>query len=196
MHSVGLKKRAVAYLIDMILLIGILMLLMYFVPESHNVSVLNQEFNEINDLLFSHQISFLSYLNRISSVMLDLDKEHILYSIINAIYILLYFVILPCKTGKTFGMQALGLRYAKKEGRITFDDLLVRSMVTNGLLYLLASLVLIYLLPGLSYFIISIFLAILQISLVIISIFMVIYRHDNRGLQDLLSKTIIVTDKK
>lgn len=196
MHSVGIKKRAAAYFIDMILLVAILMLLMYFVPESHNVTVLNQEFNEINDLLFSHKISLFSYFNRISSVMQDLDKEHIVYSIINAMYIIIYFVVIPYKTGKTFGMYILGLHYHKKDGKVSLDDLLIRSMITNGLLYLLVSLLFVYLLPGPAYFLMSIILAILQISLVIISIFMVIYRHDNKGLQDLLSHTILVMDKK
>ncbi len=89
----------------------------------------------------------------------------------------------------------MGLNYYKKSGEISLDDLLVRSMVTCGLLYLLASLVLIYALPSVLYFAINIFFAILQISLAIISIFMVIYRKDNRGLQDMWSKVIVVNEK-
>ena len=196
MHSVGMKRRLVAYLFDMMVLMGILMLIYYFLPESHNITVLNQEFDHVNDLLFSNNISFGSYLTRVASIMQELDKERILYSLINAVYIIVYFVIIPFKTKKTFGMYLMGLKYESKDGKFSVDDLLVRSMITCGLLYLLASLVLIYVLPSIAYFLTNIIFAIIQISLVVISFFMVLYRKDHRGLQDLWSRAIIIRDKK
>ena len=196
MHSVGMKRRFVAYLFDMMVLMGILMLIYYFLPESHNITVLNQEFDHVNDLLFSNNISFGSYLTRVASIMQELDKERILYSLINAVYIIVYFVIIPFKTKKTFGMYLMGLKYESKDGKFSVDDLLVRSMITCGLLYLLASLVLIYVLPSIAYFLTNIIFAIIQISLVVISFFMVLYRKDHRGLQDLWSRTVITRDKK
>lgn len=196
MCSVGLKKRMIAYGIDFLILMVILFLVGYLFPKNGNVVSLNHEFDEINDLLFSHQLSFSHYLYRISNVMQDLDKERVLYSLVNAIYIIIYFVIIPYKTKKTLGMYVMKIHYDKKDGKVSLDDLLIRSMITCGLLYLLVSLVSIYLLPALPYFILNIFFAIIQISLVILSIFMVIYRHDNKGLHDLYSHTIIVADKK
>ncbi len=196
MHSAGMKRRLVAYLFDMMVLMGILMLIYYFLPESHNITVLNQEFDHVNDLLFSNNISFGSYLTRVASIMQELDKERILYSLINAVYIIVYFVIIPFKTKKTFGMYLMGLKYESKDGKFSVDDLLVRSMITCGLLYLLASLVLIYVLPSIAYFLTNIIFAIIQISLVVISFFMVLYRKDHRGLQDLWSRTVITRDKK
>ncbi len=196
MHSVGMKRRLVAYLFDMMVLMGLLMLIYYFLPESHNITVLNQEFDHVNDLLFSNNISFGSYLTRVASIMQELDKERILYSLINAVYIIVYFVIIPFKTKKTFGMYLMGLKYESKDGKFSVDDLLVRSMITCGLLYLLASLVLIYVLPSIAYFLTNIIFAIIQISLVVISFFMVLYRKDHRGLQDLWSRTVITRDKK
>ena len=196
MHSVGMKRRLVAYLFDMMVLMGLLMLIYYFLPESHNITVLNQEFDHVNDLLFSNNISFGSYLTRVASIMQELDKERILYSLINAFYIIVYFVIIPFKTKKTFGMYLMGLKYESKDGKFSVDDLLVRSMITCGLLYLLASLVLIYVLPSIAYFLTNIIFAIIQISLVVISFFMVLYRKDHRGLQDLWSRTVITRDKK
>lgn len=196
MHSVGMKRRLVAYLFDMMVLMGLLMLIYYFLPESHNITVLNQEFDHVNDLLFSNNISFGSYLTRVASIMQELDKERILYSLINAVYIIVYFVIIPFKTKKTFGMYLMGLKYESKDQSYSVDDLLVRSMITCGLLYLLASLVLIYVLPSIAYFLTNIIFAIIQISLVVISFFMVLYRKDHRGLQDLWSRTVITRDKK
>ena len=46
--------------------------------------------------------------------MQELDKERILYSLINAVYIIVYFVIIPFKTKKTFGMYLMGLKYESR----------------------------------------------------------------------------------
>ena len=93
-------------------------------------------------------------------------------------------------------MYLMRLKYESKDQSYSVDDLLVRSMITCGLLYLLASLVLIYVLPSIAYFLTNIIFAIIQISLVVISFFMVLYRKDHRGLQDLWSRTVITRDKK
>ena len=75
------------------------------------------------------------------------------------------------------------------------NSLLIRNIVINGLGSLLTSLVCIFILPGKLYFIVTSIFGIIQILLVIISGFMVLYRKDKRGLQDIFSKTKVVLEK-
>jgi glucose uptake protein GlcU len=72
----------------------------------------------------------------------------------------------------------------------------MRSMVVNGLLYLLFSLVAVFVFSDIIYFAIEIILGIIQTFLLITSVFMVIYRKDDKGLQDLLAKTRVVDDNE
>jgi uncharacterized RDD family membrane protein YckC len=56
-------------------------------------------------------------------------------------------------------------------------------------------ILLVYLLPSKTYFVIISITGFIQLTLVIISTFMVLYRKDKRGLHDLLGKTKVVTIK-
>ena len=56
---------------------------------------------------------------------------------------------------------------------------------------MLLSILLLYFLPKNVYFYVMIILGFIQFTLVIISAFMVLYRHDRKGLQDLFSKSSI-----
>jgi uncharacterized RDD family membrane protein YckC len=168
------------------------------IPRSSNVANLNTELNNINDLLFSKKINLLTYYNRYSTVVHSVDKENILYSIMDAIYILIYFVIIPTFAhGKTLGKKIFNIKVVKTDkSKLTCDDLLMRSMVVNGLLYLLFSLVAVFVFSDIIYFAIEIILGIIQTFLLITSVFMVIYRKDDKGLQDLLAKTRVVDDNE
>ena len=190
-------KRFSAYIIDIMLLGLLLLVVNYFLPDNNNVNVLNQELNTINELVLKDDISAGTYIVRFASVIHDLDKERIMINIINAIMIIGYFIGVPYfKEGKTFGNYMVGIRIVREDKEyLSLNNLLIRNIIINGLGYLLLSLVFIYILPSLSYFIIVSILGFIQILLVIISAFMIIYRKDKRGLQDILSNTKVISDK-
>jgi uncharacterized RDD family membrane protein YckC len=191
-------KRFSAYIIDIMLLSIFLLLFNFFIPESHNVNVLNQELNTINELALKSEISVNSYINQFADIIHDLDQERIMMSIVNAILIISYFVVVPYfKEGKTLGNYIVGIRIVREDKHyLSLNNLLIRNIIINGLGYMLISLACIYLLPSLSYFIVVSILGFMQILLVIISAFMVIYRKDKRGLHDILSYTKVIVDKK
>lgn len=191
-------RRILAYIFDIVIMFVFLHLIKNYIPKTLNIINLNLEMNSINELLFSKKISFITYINRYAIIIHDLDKENILLSIFNSIYIIIYFVIIPYfNKSRTLGKTLFNLKIEKcDKSKLTVDDLLLRSMVTTGLLYLLFTLVSVYVFNGLVYFAIVIILGIIQTLLLIISVFMVIYRKDDKGLQDLLARTKVVLNKK
>lgn len=191
------KQRLLAYLIDMCIM-GFFFFLFYQIfKEGNNILVLKQELNEVNELFMEHQINFKTYFVRYASVIHDLDKERVMYSMMNAFFVLFYFVGVPYFfDGQTIGKKLLKIKIERKDKELLMlNDLMIRSFFVHGLLYLVLSLALIYILPSISYFIITLILGLFQISLVIISAFMVIYRKDKRGLQDIFSKTNVVNER-
>ena len=126
-----------------------------------------------------------------------LSKNHaIIAFIVGLLLCLWYLVYLPNKNGQTFGKKIMGIKIARKDKEcLTLKSLLIRNIIINGLGSLLTSLVCIFILPGKLYFIVTSIFGIIQILLVIISGFMVLYRKDKRGLQDIFSKTRVVLDK-
>lgn len=189
-------KRFSAYLIDIMVIGAIILLINYFIPESNNISVLNQEFNNLNETILKKEITFSSYIMHFAEIMHDLDKEKVMTYIINAVLIISYFVIIPYfKDGKTLGNYIVGIRIVREDREyLSLNNLLIRNIIINGLGYLLTSLVCVYILPSFSYFMVVSIFGFIQLILVIMSVFMVIYRRDKRGLQDILSKTKVIID--
>lgn len=194
MKCEGLSKRFIAYFIDIAIFILIVAIVSFFVKESNNVKVLNLEMNSINELALKHDIGISTYIMRYAQIMQDLDKERILVNILNCIFIMIYFVIIPYFfDGQTVGKKIMKLKVVRRDGELLMlNDLIIRNLIINGLGFLLISLCLLYIVPSIAYLILTIILGILQIILVLISVFMVIYRRDNRGLHDVISNTGVV----
>lgn len=194
----GLKKRAPAYIIDMIIILLILFLINYFLPESNNVANLNKELNDITTNMLAGNTNFGTYIVDFSNVIHGLDKERVLINVINAVLIVVYFILIPyLRNGKTIGLKLMGLKIVRFDKELlALHDLVIRNIIVNGLGYLLICLAAIYILSPNIYFPFISILGIIQIFILITSLFMIIYRRDNFGLQDLISKTKVIKDSE
>ena len=95
------------------------------------------------------------------------------------------------------GKQIFKLEIQKQdEKELKFFDLIKRSILIHGIFYLFVMIILVYILPSKTYFWIENILGIMQISIVIISGFMVLYRKDKLGLHDIWAKTVVKEREK
>lgn len=196
MKSENFFKRFLAYLIDIAFLLILFGILNFFIKGNPNIKILNMEATSINELFLNHNIGFSTYLMRYAQVVQDLDKERVLFHLVNCIFILIYFILIPYfMGGKTIGKKIMKLKVVRRDQKkLTLTDLTIRNIIINGFGFLLIGLILLYLVPSIAYFILTILLGILQIILVFVSVFMVIYRKDNRGLHDIISTTCVVKE--
>ena len=196
LNKASFKKRLLAYLIDIVLVVTIVMLLEMLLPKNNNIEVLNKELNNTMESFSNEQINFSVFFNQATLIYRDLDKERVMYSVLNAIMIFIYFIFAPYFfDGKTIGKKLMKIKTIRNDKEcLSLKNLVIKNMIDTGLMYMLFSLALIYILPGTSYFIFTLFLSVLQIGLIIVSIFMIIKRKDKRGLNDILSGTKVVED--
>lgn len=185
-----LSKRVFAYIIDMLLLLLIIGIPSFFFNENLDNSIRINNENYVNGAL-----SFNEFFANASDLYQNQDKMKVEFYIINIIYIIGYFIILPLyNNGSTLGKKLMGIKVeASYNQKLTFKNLFIRNLVINGLLYLVMIVLTLYILPPKAYFILGMITGIIQITLVIISIFMVLYRQDKRGIHDLLAHTKVVT---
>lgn len=195
-NKASFGKRILAYLIDIILVMVVVVLLETLLPRNNNIDILNKEFNDTTDRYFNKQIDFSIYFNQVALIFKDLDEARIMYSVINAILIFIYFIFVPYFfDGKTIGKKILKIKTVRNDKEcLSLKNLVIKNMIDTGLMYMLFSLALIYILPSMSYFIFTLVLSILQISLMTISVCMIIKRKDKRGLNDILSGTKVIED--
>lgn len=193
--GIKFNKRFLAYLIDMIFILSIIMLISYFFKNNINILEAQKNMNVLNEEFIRSEIDFNEYFNTYSNLTYQIDKNNIIITIINLIIMILYFIILPYITnGKTLGKYILKIKIKEKDKEhIGFKTLIIRALIIDGLLFLILSLLNILIFKDNIYFILLTISGIFQILLVIISGFMVIYKHDLRGLQDILSESTVIS---
>jgi uncharacterized RDD family membrane protein YckC len=184
-----LFKRLFAYLIDMLILGLMFFILHNLLPTSTVVQVGNHNLAILEEQLLKEQITITEYLNQFISISYQVDKANIVHTGINILLIIIYFIIIPIITkGKTIGLYLMKL---KIDGKLSIFNLFIRNIITTGILYMIIYLILISFVDEKIYFYSITILGFIQFLLVIISTFMIIYRKDKKGLQDIFSNTEI-----
>lgn len=184
-------------MIDILLLWLTLFIVELIIPNSDLFIRTDKTLTLISENFVTGKISLGTFFDSYATLIKIADKEQLFLSLANVIFILLYFCAIPYFfDGKTIGKKIMGIKIARKDKEcLTLNSLLIRNMIINGLASLLISLVCIFILPSKLYFGVTSIFGIIQILLVIASGFMVLYRKDKRGLQDILSQTNVILDK-
>ena len=192
--NASFKQRGCAYLIDIIILALLLTFVSLLMPPSENVKKLNSEYNEVADKYINNEIDFNTYYNRISYIYYDIDKENVIYGIINALFILIYFVFVPLyNDGKTLGKKIMKIKVVRKDGnQLEPNNLLFRNLILNGLGTMIISLALIYVTNATSYYMITSILGGIQLIISIINIILIL--RNKEALHDKLGNTKVICE--
>ena len=187
------KKRLFAYLIDFVLLTTIVTIINYVLPTTTKQVEINKELDSLQQDLLDGEIDNKQYFDGYKKLLPELDKSNMAINVCNLVFILGYFIIIPVvNNGQTLGKKILKIKIEKIDGNLTISDMVIRNFITTSLLQLMISSTLVYIVNNDIYYNLSIFVSLLQILLVIITSFMIIYRKDEKGVQDLITGTQVI----
>ena len=103
-------RRFSAFMIDALIISLIFMVLYYFVPTD-NIDNVNVNIKNLTERVLNSEMGRLNYFNEFSRNMYMLDHSRVVFTGINTMIIMLYFVLVPIITkGKTLGLYIMGLR--------------------------------------------------------------------------------------
>ncbi len=182
-------KRIFAYLLDLGIITFFMMLLSFIHPEKNRL--LKNDFDFINNIFTNNVITHIEYLDNIKEIMYQYTKQNI-YTIFLGIFVIFLFIILiPTITkGKTIGKQILGIKIRKKEDS-PFLSYVIRATINFGFVFLLINGMSVFVLKSKEYIILLLITLFLQLLLVIINGFMVLYSKSKRGIYDRLCHTTV-----
>ena len=191
--KVSFKKRLFAYLIDFVLLTTIVTIINCVLPTTTKQVEINKELDSLQQDLLDGEIDNKQYFDGYKKLLPELDKSNMAINVCNLVFILGYFIIiLVVNNGQTLGKKILKIKIEKIDGNLTIRDMVIRNFITTSLLQLMISSTLVYIVNNDIYYNLSIFVSLLQILLVIITSFMIIYRKDEKGVQDLITGTQVI----
>lgn len=188
---VDYRKRLKAYLIDIAIVFIFIGLVNMFIKTNNN---LLDDITNLNNNLRGSIISFNEYFHKYAEIIKSIDKNSLFKTTINSLIIFSYFLITPIiNKGSTIGQHILKIKVVDElGGEVTLIGLVRKNLIINGLAYTILTTIMLFILPSFYYFIGVSLLGLIHIIVVIISAFMVIYRRDKKGLQDIFSYTMII----
>ena len=187
-------KRMIAYIIDLIFITAILIVLFNFFPNDLKANKIQTQIDQIGEEYAIGKMDKMSYFMTLSSLEKELDKNQALEIVINSILIVIYYIMIPYMwNGKTLGKHIMKIKIvSKKDTRINLMSLFIRTFIVNGLFSTIRIIMGIYMIPKSFYLSFVSILAILQLLALIVSYFMIKYRQDSLGLEDILSQSKVI----
>lgn len=196
--NASFKKRFFAYITDVLILNLIMTFISSFIPISDSLLNLNDQLKNVNNNYINGAIDMVTYFNQYSEIVYDIDKILFISNLISCVIIICYFIIYPLyNNGMSLGKKLFNIKVVKKDGSLVDSNGLVfRYLFMNSLSVLMLSMCGLFIFKDLYYVCFISLLQFLQFLVVIISIFMILYRRDKRSLPDLIAGTKVIEVEK
>lgn len=194
MNKAYFFPRLVAYVIDVFIVSMVASLICYFIPMN-NYNELQQELTSVQEKFLNAEISEEEYLNQTALISYDLDYAAVPSYIVQVALLILYYVVFQFyNKGQTIGKKLMKIRVVAYDEKreLTINDYIYRSIILNALLANFLIIIFVLFLDRNYYFYTSFTLQIVQIVLSLITIFMVLFKKDGRGLHDMVAHSKVV----
>lgn len=185
--------RFIAYIIDIILVFMVSTLIMTVIPKNSNIEQLQKEKKEINEKFTNKEITQKQYIERAKTLTYDYQYANVPYSIVDIVISILYFVIFQFyNKGQTFGKKLMKVRMVSSdESALTMNQLIVRALVLQSILINIALIGAVLFMKKYYYYT-YLSLTLLQSAIILVSVGMVLFRNDGRGIHDMIAKTKVI----
>lgn len=195
--GVKFSKRFASFIIDMFIISCIMNVISFVFPENKNVEKLNEEMFSISEEYLNGEMNNEEYLNKTAPLSYRIGKYNFLYTAIDVVITILYFVVFQfAKGGQTIGKRLLGIKVVKEYGELQINDMIFRSFIINSVLYSMICLLLLFTLKDINYLYGVSILRFIQSIIMIVSALMVIIRKDKLALHDIITKTKVIEVKE
>lgn len=186
--------RLVAYIIDIFLVSIVCTGIMFLIPENKNYNKYVKEYEQIQTDLIQNKITKDEYLHKSVDIVYDIDYSNVVSMIIEVVVIILYFVVFQFyNRGQTLGKKLMRLKVVSSDNQdVTLNQMAYRSLIINAVLVDILIIAALLFLGRDYYYYISSGLQLLTGTIVFITLIMILFRKDGRGLHDVVVRTKVI----
>lgn len=189
--------RAIAYIIDIILINIICFGVLLLVPKNDNYEYYSKEYEQIQTDYLAEKISTEEYLNKSVDVIYNIDSNNIISLIIQVVIIILYFVVFQFyNKGQTIGKKLMKLRVVSvKDSNLTLNQITFRSLIINSIFVNILIIGSLLFLNKDYYYYASNGIQLMSSLIFIVTLIMILFRKDGRGLHDVIANTKVIQER-
>lgn len=189
-------QRFLAYIIDVMLLSIILSIISSASINSSNYSKLLEEQENLISKYSKQEITIAEYQSQAKKLDYEIAKSSYPSTIIGLVMSIAYFIIFQfLNGGQTIGKKLMKIRIRKQDdGVLKIQDIIIRTLIINSIITTIVTLIAVLTVNSGSYYIIRTVISTAETLFVLVSSFMILYRKDKLGLQDLMTHTEVVKE--
>ena len=188
--------RLVAYIIDVTLVSIVCSGILFLFPKNENYSKYLKEYQEVQTNFIDNKIEADEYIHKVADITYDIDYSNVLSMIVEVVLLILYFIVFQFyNKGQTFGKKLMKLRVVNNNGNeLTLNQVTCRALIIDSILinlFMIATL----LFSGRNYYYYaSLSLQILSGIIIFVTLMMIFFRKDGRGLHDVVTGTKVIQE--
>lgn len=188
--------RLVAYIIDVTLVSIVCSGILFLFPKNENYSKYLKEYQEVQTNFIDNKIKADEYIHKVADITYDIDYSNVLSMIVEVVLLILYFIVFQFyNKGQTFGKKLMKLRVVNNNGNeLTLNQVTCRALIIDSILinlFMIAAL----LFSGRNYYYYaSLSLQILSGIIIFVTLMMIFFRKDGRGLHDVVTGTKVIQE--
>lgn len=188
------NKRFFAYVIDIFIVLVIANLITMFIPISEKTQDYYKELQTTQKKMYDKEIDVKEYTDIVLEDNYNISKSTVLISLTSIIIYILYFVVYQVyNNGQTVGKKLMKIKVKSiTDEPLSINTMLFRALIIYGIAANIINLILILLLKKELYLSISNTISIIQSLIVIISVFMILFSKQKKGIHDIITKTEVV----
>lgn len=188
------NRRFFAYIIDIFIVLVIANLITMFIPISEKTQDYYKELQTTQKKMYDKEIDVKEYTDIVLEDNYNISKGTVLISLTSIIIYILYFVVYQVyNNGQTVGKKLMKIKIkSTTDESLSINTMLFRALIIYGIAANIINLILILLLKKELYLSISNTISIIQSLIVIISVFMILFSKQKRGIHDIITKTEVV----
>lgn len=188
--------RLVAYIIDVTLVSIVCSGILFLFPKNENYSKYLKEYQEVQTNFIDNKIEADEYIHKVADITYDIDYSNVLSMIVEVVLLILYFIVFQFyNKGQTFGKKLMKLRVVNNNGNeLTLNQVTCRALIIDSILinlFMIAAL----LFSGRNYYYYaSLSLQILSGIIIFVTLMMIFFRKDGRGIHDVVTGTKVIQE--
>ena len=188
--------RLVAYIIDVTLVSIVCSGILFLFPKNENYSKYLKEYQEVQTNFIDNKIEADEYIHKVADITYDIDYSNVLSMIVEVVLLILYFIVFQFyNKGQTFGKKLMKLRVVNNNGNeLTLNQVTCRALIIDSILINLFMIAALLFLGRNYYYYASLSLQILSGIIIFVTLMMIFFRKDGRGLHDVVTGTKVIQE--